>query len=227
MGFKQQSITSEALDQIVYGDLLLIDKQKISCDDRIIQYLFVTGIIQELFEQIPPKNSSLQTFKELKFLEDITNKATDEELQFSYDSEMGESYMYETFAKSIGLNLNDVFFSKLFKQIDPILMLLKNHFNRPRPYQLAYRLGINLKLKVPTETLHPAYPSGHALDSHLAAYAMIKLKPEKTREILLFCEKMEKSRLVAGVHFPSDNNYSKFIFDILVNNNLIKIPEIT
>lgn len=227
MGFKQQPITSEQLDQIVYGDLLLVDKQKISCDDRIIKYLFVTGIIQELFAQIPPKNSSLQTFNELKFLEKITNSASEEDLQFSYDSEMGESYMYENFAKSIHLNLNDVFFNKLFEQTDPLLMLLKNHFNRPRPYQLAYPLGINLKLKVTTETLHPSYPSGHALDSHLAAYAMIKMKPEKTRDILLFCEKMEKSRLLAGVHFPSDNKYSKFIFDILVNNNLIKIPNNT
>jgi hypothetical protein len=227
MGFDNQYNTSINIDQLVYGDILLKDKQIILSTDRILNYLSKNGELSYLMNIFPPANSSIKTFKELKILESITNSATEEEIEFSKLAEFNEELMYENFCKSIGLNLNQIFFKKLFKQINPLLMYLKIYFNRPRPYQLAPYYGIKLKNVSPSDALHPSYPSGHGLDSYVAEHVIKYFSPDMSKEIKMFCGKMKDSRMVLGVHFPSDNIYSKQIFDILDKNNLIKIPNIS
>ena len=217
--------TTNNIDQIVYGDLLIDDKVKVSCKDKIIGYCFATGLINQFFSKIPPKNSSQQTINELLFLERVTANATKEEIEFAINAEVDEKKCYVNFCKTIlGLNLKTQFFDKLFNQTDPILMLLKNHFNRARPYQIAPLYGIQLKFNVPSEAMHPAYPSGHAFDSFLVSRVLTNLKPEQSLEINKFCNDMAYSRFVAGLHYPSDNEISKFLADTLFAHNLIKIP---
>jgi hypothetical protein len=216
---------NNAIDTIVYGDLLYDDKSKITCADPIIGYFFATGIINQFFAMKPPKNSSEQTINELLFLERVTANATKEEIEFAINAEIDEKKCYVNFCKTfLGLNLKTQFFHKLFNQSDPILMLLKNHFNRARPYQIAPYYGIQLKFNVPSEAMHPAYPSGHALDSFIVNKVLTNFKPEKSLEINKFCNDMAYSRYVAGLHYPSDNEISKFLADTLFTHNLIKIP---
>jgi hypothetical protein len=214
-----------SIDQIVYGDLLFDDKAKISCQDKIIGYCFATGLINKFFAKIPPKNSSQQTINELLFLERVTSNASQEEINFATKAEIEEKNCYVDFCKNnLGLDINIKFFDDLLKQIDPILMLLKNHFNRPRPYQIAPYYNIQLRFRVPIETSHAAYPSGHALDALIINYALSKILPEQTLAIQKFCNDMAFSRFVAGVHYPSDNEMSKFLADNLISHNLIKVP---
>jgi len=226
-GFRQYN-TNNPIDNIVYGDLMLDNKSKITCEDKIINYCFATGLINKFFSLVPPKNSSQETINELLFLERVTNNATQEEINFSTLAEIEEKKCYVNFCKNeLGLNVTSKFFDKIFNQTDGILMLLKNHFNRPRPYQLAPHYNIQIKFQVPVEAMHPAYPSGHAMDAFYVEKILSSLIPEKSMEINKFCNDMAFSRYIAGVHYPSDNEISKFLCNTLFQNNLIKIPDIS
>jgi acid phosphatase (class A) len=77
---------------------------------------------------------------------------------------------------------------------------LKAEFKRPRPYQFDH-------------TLHPvcetvaqpnSYPSGHSIVSYLDAFILIRMVPEKSREILARADDYAHNRMVCGVHYPSD-----------------------
>lgn len=214
------------IDSIVYGDLLLVDKIKISCSDRIINYFFVTGLINPFLDMAPPKNSSQETVNELLFLERVTANATDEEISFTTKAEVAEKKIYSDFCKNIlKINYEEEDFNKIFDQVDPLLMLLKQHYNRPRPYQLAPYFNIQIKFKVPVDAMHPAYPSGHALDAYIFANLFKKIKPEYALQIEKLADKMANSRFIAGAHYPSDNTISKKLADTLVANNLVKLPK--
>jgi acid phosphatase (class A) len=77
---------------------------------------------------------------------------------------------------------------------------LKREFKRPRPYQFD-------------STLHPvcetvaqpnSYPSGHSIVSYLDAFILIRMVPEKSREILERADDYAHNRMVCGVHYASD-----------------------
>jgi acid phosphatase (class A) len=78
--------------------------------------------------------------------------------------------------------------------------VLKGEFKRPRPYQFD-------------STLHPvcetvaqpnSYPSGHSIVSYLDAFILIRIVPEKSREMLERADDYAHNRMVCGVHYPSD-----------------------
>lgn len=218
------STTNNAIDQIVYGDILIDDKLKISCSDPIIGYFFATGLIYKFFDLKPPPNSSQETINELLFLERVTKNASQEDIIFATKAETMEKDCYVQFCKEVlNQNININFFDKIFNQTDPILMFLKRHFNRPRPYQLAPYYNIQLKFSVPNDPFHPAYPSGHAFDAFIVEHILSKFFPNKKIEINKFCNDMAYSRYIAGVHYPSDNKISKILADTIIKHNLIKL----
>jgi hypothetical protein len=226
MSNNRYNTPDNAIDTIVYGDLLYDDKSKITCADPIIGYFFATGIINQFFAMKPPKNSSEQTINELLFLERVTANANEEEIEFATNAEISEKKLYSEFCKTVlNLNFGESVFTKIFKQTDSILMLLKNHHNRPRPYQLAPYFNIQIRFNVPTQALHPAYPSGHAFDSYIVSSILKSIRPNFAEEIDNFCQRMANSRFVAGVHYPSDNVISKKLADTIISHNLIKLPK--
>jgi hypothetical protein len=226
MSNNRYNTPDSAIDTIVYGDLLYDDKSKITCADPIIGYFFATGIINQFFAMKPPKNSSEQTINELLFLERVTANANEQEIEFATNAEISEKKLYSEFCKTVlNLNFGESVFTKIFKQTDPILMLLKNHHNRPRPYQLAPYFNIQIRFSVPTDAFHPAYPSGHAFDSYIVSSILKSIRPNFAEEIDNFCQRMANSRFVAGVHYPSDNVISKKLADTIISHNLIKLPK--
>jgi acid phosphatase (class A) len=53
------------------------------------------------------------------------------------------------------------------------------------------------------------YPSGHALTGYLEALALIQIVPEKRDAVLARADDYAHSRVVCGVHYPSDGAASK------------------
>jgi acid phosphatase (class A) len=76
---------------------------------------------------------------------------------------------------------------------------LKFRFNRVRPYSLEPRLR---NLETPN---FPAYPSGHAGNSYVAAFVYELLMPEHRDLFLRNARDMAYSREILGVHFASDS----------------------
>lgn len=104
---------------------------------------------------------------------------------------------------------------------DGILYTIKYHYQRPRPFQFAYTQGVDFFPLISTDANSPSYPSGHAIDAYKMAYVVGKKIPEIKKEASEFSEKTAYTRIVAGLHFPSDDNFSRIIFDDLIKAGII------
>ena len=100
-------------------------------------------------------------------------------------------------------------------------MKLKEYWNRARPYQYANLIEAPL---FPIETISghsPAYPSGHTLQGHVWARLISTVKPELKDWADSISIKVNLSRLALGVHFPSDIEFSKKIYEELLRRKFI------
>lgn len=84
----------------------------------------------------------------------------------------------------------------------------KSFFNRPRPFQrfaLTHVCGADT---APQPELHPqggsSYPSGHATFGWTLALALAEIAPDRAQAIMSRGREYGESRVICGVHFPSD-----------------------
>ena len=102
-----------------------------------------------------------------------------------------------------------------FSQVDPVITNLKYKFKRARPFQLAEKYGIDIKI-TETETHHtPAYPSGHTAYAAFGGSMLATLYPEHTSEFYELINLAGRARILQGVHYPSDNDASMVIASVL------------
>lgn len=80
-----------------------------------------------------------------------------------------------------------------------VVVDLKAQFSRARPSQVCPSLLP--PLPVPG---HPAYPSGHALQSYLIAHLVALVRPEMEPSLLALAARITRNREIAGFHYPSD-----------------------
>lgn len=206
-----------------YGTLQPHDIAKISEDDKFISHFRSNGVLKKLESQLPPDEQA--TLEELNTLRSIMCSVTPEKLQFALNAEVDETSMYQKFmTNELKIHVSNDFTSNILDQTDPILMYLKKHFNRGRPEQFASANNIPFQVSITHTALHPAYPSGHALDSFVMEHVMKQLAPSKTQEIENFCRQMRESRLNVGLHYPSDNEISKRLANEIIQSGLLNIP---
>jgi acid phosphatase (class A) len=184
--------------------------------------------------QPPPANSSQQTRAELKFLMELQEKRTDEEINryktlagifhspnnfnpldpdydrnyrslFHIGSPLGAWYSYKN------LPLTAKLLSNVYRDATYYFYNLKVKINRPRPYMLEPQLKF---LERPP---HQSYPSGHSTASYVNAYVMMEIAPELADEFLKMAAEMAYSREVLGVHYPSDSEMGRILARNLVN----------
>jgi hypothetical protein len=82
-----------------------------------------------------------------------------------------------------------------------VVMFYKDYYNRPRPSQLEPRL--DPAIDIPG---HPAYPSGHSTQMHLAAYCLAAVVPgaKVSKVVTDFAGEVARNRERAGLHYRSD-----------------------
>lgn len=87
----------------------------------------------------------------------------------------------------------------------------KYAYNRGRPHQaLPEQINLESGTMLPLKTADtPSYPAGHAYQAYFMASILCKKFPHKTREIEEAADRLATSRIYAGVHYPSDNAFSK------------------
>lgn len=90
--------------------------------------------------------------------------------------------------------------------IDPIIMYIKNQFDRVRPYHLDK--DIHPTIEHPG---HPSYPSGHATQVYYMAFYMAQKEPHNKEKYLKIANRVAENREYAGVHYKSDSQYGKII----------------
>ena len=160
--------------------------------------------LQDWMQMSYPKNSSNEVKNELKFLASEIDQRTDwENEMILYDKEVLTPFI--DYADEYGIELDMTRIEDLISQSSPIILKLKQHYNRPRPVEMAKHLGLPLT-NYPLKTANtPSYPSGHAVQGQLTAMLVADLLPlEHTNNILEIGKRIGLSRQVAGAHYPSD-----------------------
>ena len=152
-------------------------------------------------------NSSDTTLEELQYLEKITKSRTkaEEEMVMIVDDNVTDLFM--PYLKKHDLKLPKKLIDTLWDNIFyPATMNLKWQYNRPRPYQLGPKRGIDIN-HIETDTHDsPAYPSGHTAYGVMLASILSDLYPDHSSELYELANKVGKARELQGVHYPSDNN---------------------
>jgi acid phosphatase (class A) len=97
------------------------------------------------------------------------------------------------------LPLTRAFFRRAQQDLVQLLMPAKHYYGRPRPYEASPLVKPVLP---PPEG--DSYPSGHSMNGYLNATLLSMVLPEKRSELFNRAQINAESRVIAGVHFPSD-----------------------
>lgn len=107
--------------------------------------------------------------------------------------------------------------AKLIKESAPVILELKKHHNRKRPYELDK----NLKAIVLKSMKTPSYPSGHSVQGMLIGNAL-KMKYGKSA-FMQTAKNISYSRRVARAHYKSDSKAGDDIGNLMFKHIKNKI----
>jgi len=159
----------------------------------------------------PPKNSSEETKKELKYLADLTENLSVSQKNLVYLVDNEPLDLYNDILRRHNLKMPREEFKRVWKLSYPIIMNLKHKFNRPRPEQLAKYYGLQIAVLETKTHQTPAYPSGHTAYTAMGAYLLSDMYPEHSGEFFSKVGDAGYARCLQGVHYPSDNEASMVI----------------
>lgn len=154
----------------------------------------------------PPVAGSPQEHADLQTVLDIQAHRTPEQVAKAKQDDHLEDAVFpfarDIFGPSFTLEhhpLTAELFRRVTLDLDQSLMPAKAFYGRARPYEADSRVK---PLLPPPEG--DSYPSGHAMDSHLMAILLTQMVPEKRNALFERAASNAQSRVIAGVHYPSD-----------------------
>ena len=213
------------VDDIKYGNLRKSHFEKIK-EDRagMLSEALQRGVIKDILENHPfPLNSSEETKGELEYLKELTDSATEEDKKFCNMMEDHHYKFFEKVARDLGMEgLTEKIIKGWCTDVDPIIFYLKNKFNRPRPYQLANYVDVDLYPIISTDANSGAYPSGHTMDFLVILFRFSKLRPDLVDKFDEIYQRVENVRQLSGVHYPSDKKVSEILFNKLVKAGILR-----
>jgi acid phosphatase (class A) len=149
-----------------------------------------------------PANDSVEAREELYALSKIRVSKDDIEFMKVVDTDIAAPFL--DYARENDLPVSRELLKKIMDDAVPFILELKYAYSRPRPVQLAYMYGIELN-PYPSKTADtPSYPSGHAFQAYLVAYAIGAMYPAHMKALEGIAKRVGQSRVNMKVHFPSD-----------------------
>ena len=165
----------------------------------------------------PPANSSKQTLDEIKLLQKETSSADDDTKRAYINCDKDASYYIKEVLSENNYDYNEDTIEYIENQCRPIIKHYKNHYNRPRPYQVAEFLNLKLDSFKTESSKTPSYPSGHTVQPYVVANYYGKLYPEVAEDLRNAADICAYGRIEAGLHFPSDYRAGIYLADELIN----------
>ena len=130
-------------------------------------------------------------------------------------AKLDEEQLYSRFEEAFGHSIGSGSTPKLTALLDRALLdvdataaAAKKQYQRPRPYQRMQLHRVCNKGDAPVPEEHPmhgaSYPSGHSVHGWTVAMILSRIAPEHAQALMDRAEEYEESRLVCGMHFPTD-----------------------
>ena len=129
---------------------------------------------------------------------------------------------------------SDVFFAGLDAKCSSTQLQFKQRFQRPRPYQTAFLLSKReFNLESAASSMTPSMVSGHSLQGLIGVGAVmeqivqsaISFSEDSWQALSQYAVDIGDRRVMAGVHYPSDN-LSSWIVLMRLANHIYKSPGI-
>ena len=170
--------------------------------------------LQELPYKPFNRNSSLETAKELKYIQQAQKDAPEWHAG-EYAEKLDKDFLgiFEKYVRENELIVDFDFIKQTLEDIDRLIIGIKCFYGRPRPYQINEYHGIDIKLDNSSTAETPAYPSGHALQGRLIYRLLEKDNPSHAENLKKISDQISHARILRGVHFPSDNEFAHEIVD--------------
>lgn len=210
-----QLFSNYLLDQMVYVSEPKPKHAKRLATPEDYEILGVTAFDAPVWA--PPANSSVEVLAELAAIKASQEQHPDAAgLEQKYDDSF--EWAFAKCLEKAGLEWDEVWFKQLIDEAASITIRLKYRFNRPRPFQLGPKVGLNVCKEQSSTAKTPAYPSGHSAQSRLVALVLAKQYPELEKKLIKIADEISLSRLVGGHHFPSDIEYGEFLGKWMADN---------
>lgn len=166
------------------------------------------------------------TAKELSELSKIQKDNIKDDMQekivdFCVDVDENLVGIISAFIEQFGIKDEQKTIQYLSNELLPLILKLKKHYNRPRPYQVAYYLRSKFS---PFESVSnsPSYPSGRAVQVYFISEVLMYKYKEKQKDIKEMADMIASSRLSMGVNFKSDIDFAKDIVKELIKEKAIR-----
>jgi acid phosphatase (class A) len=115
----------------------------------------------------------------------------------------------------------DRFLKQIHSDANAVNNGIKDHIARLRPPYQDPR--VKPCITTPQRGSY-SYPSGHSTRFHLAALVLAELFPDRRDDLLAWSDRVAWGRIIAGVHFPSDDVGGRILAEALFAD-LRKHPE--
>lgn len=130
-------------------------------------------------------------------------------------AKLDEQQLYPRFATAFGRPIDAqhspvlvALLDRALRDVDVTAAAAKDHFQRPRPFQRLHLQHVCDKNDAPEPQQHPmhgaSYPSGHSTHGWTVAMILARVAPDRADALMKRAEEYEESRLVCGMHFPTD-----------------------
>ena len=130
-------------------------------------------------------------------------------------ADLDANALYPRFAEAFGSPIDKKtspalveLLDRAIDDVDATASAAKDHFHRPRPFQRLQLQRVCDKSAPPKPEAHPthgtSYPSGHSTHGWTVAMILARVAPDRTDALMARAQEYEESRLVCGMHFPSD-----------------------
>jgi len=199
-------MTESKLDKLVWKEKPLKKHEKRMEKDFGV---FEGFPIKDFMNINPPKNGSEEAMDELMLLDSLP---VIEEFIKTTDDIFPH---FEKYFKEKDLEFPKEELKDIIKNTSPIILKLKYHYNRPRPQQLATAKKLKFHEEPLDSSRTPSYPSGHSTQGRLIAKILSDKYPKHESEINKLGNEIGTGRLVAKVHYPSDDLFGKELGDAL------------
>ncbi len=172
-------------------------------DSKSSHYIEVSALDLSTILPPPPAAGSPESKSEIETLIELQSTATPEDFARARKDEKRDPSAFTNVLGSWfteeNLPVTFQLLNNAEKESQSISEKIKRLWKRPRPPVIDNR--VQARINLPSS---PSYPSGHSLQGAEWALILAQLAPDKKDALLERGKNFGQSRVVGGVHYPSD-----------------------